>query len=158
MPKRSPGSRTPDDINKRFGARLRLTREMAGRSQTEVGQALGVSFQQVQKYENGTTSISLDRLDELARFFTLPVQNLIGGLAAPLPLEAGAGFSEGDQARFDDEEDEPKVSGVGPLSKEAVSLVKAFNRIPNRKLRRSIVAIVEGYTVDASDEPSDESD
>lgn len=156
MPKRSPQSRPADDINKRFGARLRLTREMAGRSQTDVGQALGVSFQQVQKYENGTTSISLDRLDELARFFMLPVQNLVGGLASPLNLPP-PGFAEGDQAGFDHEE--PKVPGVGPLSKEAVGLVKAFNRIPSRKLRRSIVTIVESYEGQLGDEieedPSD---
>ena len=54
MPKRRPGLPSADDINKAFGARLRYLREMIGKSQTEVGQALAVSFQQIQKYENGT--------------------------------------------------------------------------------------------------------
>ena len=149
MPKRSPGSRSADDINKDFGARLRFFRETAGRSQTDVGQALAVSFQQVQKYENGTTSISLNRLDELARFFNVSVGQLIEGLGSRAQAAGVAGFAEAHQAAYDD--GAPATANVGPLSKDAVSLLNAFNRIRSRKLRRSILTMVEAYQAEDPD-------
>ena len=110
--------------------------------QQEVGQALEVSFQQIQKYENGTTSISLNRLDELARYFNVSVGNLVDGLGLRGPVP-GAGFAEGDQAAYEDgRAPQPKL---GPLPKDAVSLLQAFQRIDNRKLRRSILTMVEAY-------------
>ena len=139
MPKRSPGSRSAHDINRQFGSRLRTFREMAGRSQTEVGQALRVSFQQIQKYENGTTSINLDRLDELARYFASTVPKLVDGLG----LYQSQGFAESDQSPYGVEPDDQP--GVGPLSRDAVALINAFNAIRSRKLRRAILTLMESY-------------
>lgn len=137
MPKRSPGSRRPDDINTRFGSRLRALRENADRSQTDVGHALRVSFQQVQKYENGTTSISLDRLDELAQYFGTSIAHILSGLG-----EYGStGFQESDQAGYDAD-----GSGVPPvtlMSKETLTLIEAFNKIRDRKHRRLLLALIE---------------
>lgn len=141
MPKRSPGSVSGDDINKKFGARLRSFREMARRSQTDVGQALGVSFQQIQKYENGTTSISLNRLNELADYLTVSITQLVDGLVLPQP-QISPGFLEEGQAPYDEASPLPEV---GPLSRDAVALVTAYNAIRSRKLRRSILTMVEAY-------------
>ena len=143
MPKRSPGSRSADDINKRFGTRLRTLRENADRSQTDVGQALRVSFQQIQKYENGTTSISLDRLDELASFFGTSVAHLVKDLGVH-GLAAVAGFAESEQDAYDD--GSARGPQVALMSKETVALVDAFNRIRDRKLRRSLLAVIEAYS------------
>lgn len=141
MPKRSPGSGSGDHINKKFGARLRSFREMARRSQTEVGQALGVSFQQIQKYENGTTSISLNRLNELADYLMVSVTQLVDGLVMPQP-QMPLGFAEEGQATY---QEAPPLPDVGPLSRDAVALVMAYNAIRSRKLRRSILTMVEAY-------------
>lgn len=141
MPKRSPGSGPGDDVNKKFGARLRSFREIAKRSQTDVGQALGVSFQQIQKYENGTTSISLNRLTELADYLTVSINQLVGNLTLP-QFTAPPGFSEDGQASYDAASPAPEV---GPLSRDAVALVTAYNAIRSRKLRRSILTMVEAY-------------
>ena len=141
MPKRSPGSVSGDDINKKFGARLRSFREMARRSQTDVGQALGVSFQQIQKYENGTTSISLNRLNELADYLAVSITQLVDGLVLAQP-QVSPGFSEDRQAPYHEASPLPEV---GPLSRDAVALVTAYNAIRSRKLRRSILTMVEAY-------------
>lgn len=155
MPKRRPGLPSADDINKAFGARLRYLREMIGKSQTEVGQALAVSFQQIQKYENGTTSISLNRLDELAQFFNIPVWQLLSGLGPQKQADgAQLGFAEGEQASYSMDETVPKV---GPLPKDAVALLNAFARIKDRKIRRSILTIAEAQKADDElSEPSDD--
>ena len=141
MPKRSPSSRSADDINKKFGSELRIIRERAGRSQTDVGRALGVSFQQIQKYENGTTSISLDRMNQLADFFAVSIGHMVEKLGRPRFAPAAAGFDEPPQRPY---EVEPDADGpAGSLSKEAEALLTAFHRIRSRKLRRSVLAVVE---------------
>jgi transcriptional regulator with XRE-family HTH domain len=72
--------RQPSLVDKHVGARLRAARLEAGKSQTEVAEALGVAFQQVQKYEKGTNRISAGRLYELSRLFDVPVQSFFDGL------------------------------------------------------------------------------
>ena len=66
--------RSPSSVDKHVGARLRAARLEAGKSQTEVADALGITFQQVQKYEKGTNRISAGTLHELSRLFNMPVQ------------------------------------------------------------------------------------
>ena len=73
-------SRSPSSVDKHVGARLRAARLGAGKSQTEVADALGITFQQVQKYEKGTNRISAGTLYELSRFFDTPVQFFFDGL------------------------------------------------------------------------------
>jgi transcriptional regulator with XRE-family HTH domain len=67
-------------VDKHVGARLRAARLEAGKSQTQVAEALGVTFQQVQKYEKGTNRISAGTLHELSRLFDMPVQSFFDGL------------------------------------------------------------------------------
>jgi len=69
--------RQPSVVDKHVGARLRAARLEAGKSQTDVAEALGVTFQQVQKYEKGTNRISAGRLYELSRLFDVPVQSFL---------------------------------------------------------------------------------
>ncbi len=138
MPKRSPGLNTDDHVNRQFGARLRICREAAGRSQTDVGDALGVSFQQVQKYENGTTSISLNRLYDVASFLSISMVKLLDGLDPSGPV---SGFAEEKQALLLDDDD--LKAGAGPHSKQKVALLNAFNRIDDPKVRRSVISMVE---------------
>ena len=142
MPKRSPLLQSEDGVNKKFGARLRMCREAAGKSQTEVGEALGVSFQQVQKYENGATSISLNRLFDVATFLRVSMLMLLDGLD-PLRLAPAAhvGFAEEPQAALLDEDD--LRAGAGAYSKQKVAILNAFNRIPDQKVRRSVVSMIE---------------
>ena len=72
--------RQPSVVDKHVGARLRAARLEAGKSQTQVAEALGVTFQQVQKYERGANRISAGTLHELSRLFDTPVQFFFDGL------------------------------------------------------------------------------
>jgi transcriptional regulator with XRE-family HTH domain len=72
--------RSPSSVDRHVGARLRAARLEAGKSQTEVADALGITFQQVQKYEKGVNRISAGTLYELSRFFAVPVQYFFDGL------------------------------------------------------------------------------
>jgi transcriptional regulator with XRE-family HTH domain len=72
--------RSPSSVDKHVGARLRAARLEAGKSQTEVADALGITFQQVQKYEKGVNRISAGTLYELSRLFAAPVQFFFDGL------------------------------------------------------------------------------
>ena len=143
MPKRSPGLPTEDHVNRRFGERLRFCRERAGKSQSDVGTALGVSFQQIQKYENGTTSISLNRIFDFADTIGISMSSLFEGLD-PRRLTGGraAGFAEEGQPGLSDEDDDMRV-GAGPHSKQKVQLIDAFNRIDDPKKRRTLVDMAE---------------
>ena len=141
MPKRSPGSPAEDHVNKQFGARLRFCREAAGKSQTDVGDALGVSFQQGQKSENGTTSISLNRLFDLAVLLRTPMVRLLDGLDGLALANMNGGFAEERQAPMLDDDD-LKI-GAGAHSKQKIALLDAFNRIHDPKVRRSVIAMAE---------------
>src|SRR4051795_11923212 len=68
-----PKMETPNPIDVRVGARLRLRRNMLGLSQEKLGEAIGLTFQQVQKYERGANRIGASRLHELSRVLDVPV-------------------------------------------------------------------------------------
>src|SRR5690349_13828975 len=72
--------RSPSNVDKHVGARLRAARLEAGKSQTEVADALGITFQQVQKYEKGTNRISAGTLHELSQLFDVPVEFFFEGM------------------------------------------------------------------------------
>jgi transcriptional regulator with XRE-family HTH domain len=73
--------RSPTAVDQHVGARMRAARLNAGKSQTDVAEALGLTFQQVQKYEKGANRISAGKLHELSRLFNTPVQFFFDGIA-----------------------------------------------------------------------------
>jgi transcriptional regulator with XRE-family HTH domain len=101
--KKAPARRTtvksPTDIDREVGKRLRALREEAGISQTALGEGSGVTFQQVQKYENGLNRVSVSRLMQFCDVLGVPVSQVLDGLATarqpkadPLqPLRSGYG-------------------------------------------------------------------
>ena len=74
---------TPHPVDVHVGARIRLRRKMAGASQNQLGQALGLTFQQLQKYERGANRISASRLHDLSVHLETPVAWFFEGLAPP---------------------------------------------------------------------------
>jgi transcriptional regulator with XRE-family HTH domain len=74
--------RHSSSVDKHVGARLRAARMEAGKSQTQVAEAIGITFQQIQKYEKGTNRISAGTLHELSRLLDKPVQFFFDGLGA----------------------------------------------------------------------------
>jgi len=129
--------RRPDNIDVEVGRLVRVQRIARGLSQTELGNQIGVTFQQVQKYESGANRISMGRLTRISRVLGVEITYLLGASRRAAP--ATAAINPKDQAKFSE--------AVGMLGKiGALRLLKAFNAIPKKPagLRESIVHMVEG--------------
>ncbi|MBN8998011.1 MAG: helix-turn-helix transcriptional regulator [Rhizobiales bacterium] len=120
----------PNPIDIHVGSRVRLRRMMQGMSQEKLGESLGITFQQIQKYEKGTNRIGASRLQHIASVLEVPVSFFFEDApGAPSP----AGFAESRPAAF--------VTDF-LASAEGLQLNKAFVRIKDAKLRRRIVELV----------------
>ena len=86
-------SRKPDPITVHMGRRLRLARHAAGLSQTQIGTALGISYQQIQKYERGADRIAAVRLLRMAALLKVPVTFFYEDLPDNLARELSAGLN-----------------------------------------------------------------
>ena len=113
-------------VDRRIGARLKQTRMIADKSQTELGQHLGVSFQQVQKYENGTNRISAATLARIAEFLSVPVTQFFDDPAVP--------------------------SAAAKASRESIAIMAEIDGIANRKTRSLVVRMVRSMVVAARQE------
>lgn len=124
------GSRKPDPVDVFVGARIALRRAAMGLSQTALAQRLGVSFQQIQKYETGANRISASRLHRLASVLgTSPA-----GFFPPGEIDDGSG----DPA-------DTWMTGLVFLTgtKEGRAVATSFPLIADREVRRSVARIVE---------------
>lgn len=114
-----------------LGKRIRLRRVEQRISQAELGDQLGVSFQQVQKYEKGTNRVGASRIQQISEILRVPVSFLFEG--GPRGTANAEDFSEGTSPAY--------VSDLA--TSEGLALTRAFTRISDAKLRRSIVEMVE---------------
>jgi transcriptional regulator with XRE-family HTH domain len=111
---------------------VRMRRIMLGMSQEKLGEALDLTFQQIQKYEKGTNRIGASRLQQIADILQVPVSFLFEG--GPTANAANEGAAESPSPAY--------VSDFLATS-EGLALTRAFTRISDAKLRRSIVDMVE---------------
>jgi transcriptional regulator with XRE-family HTH domain len=118
--------------DKHVGQRVRMRRLMLGLSQTKLADALGLTFQQVQKYEKGTNRIGGSRLQHISQILQVPAAFFFEGA----PQARG---------RHDAQTDAPSPQYVSDYlaTPDGLHLTKAFMQIPDQKLRRSIVNLVE---------------
>jgi transcriptional regulator with XRE-family HTH domain len=128
MPKVNPRGPNPIDIH--VGSRVRLRRQLMKMSQEKLGDELGVTFQQVQKYERGANRVGASRLYRMSRVLDVPVQFFFEGLG---DKSAATGLAEGDQT--------PLVYDF-IQSSDGVSLAEAFSRIKDSKVRRRVLELV----------------
>jgi len=129
--------KVPDPTDKHVGARVRMRRIMLSMSQEKLGDALGLTFQQVQKYEKGTNRIGASRLQHISSILQVPISFFFEG--APR-----SGHSNGMG-----EAPSPAYVSDFLTTSDGLSLTKAFMRIKNSKLRRRIVDLVEHIAEDA---------
>jgi transcriptional regulator with XRE-family HTH domain len=124
--------KAPNPIDKHVGSRVRMRRMMLGMSQEKLGDALGLTFQQVQKYEKGSNRIGASRLQQMSQILQVPVAFFFEG--APLMPGETSGLGEAPS---------PAYVTEFLATTDGLTLVKAFMRIPNSRLRRRIVELVE---------------
>jgi transcriptional regulator with XRE-family HTH domain len=125
--------KSPNPVDRHVGSRVRMRRMMLSLSQEKLGDALGLTFQQVQKYEKGANRIGASRLQQIANILHVPVSFFFEG-APSQSLERPAGMGEA-----------PSPSYVSDFlaTSDGLALTKAFVRIKDAKLRRRIVDLVE---------------
>jgi transcriptional regulator with XRE-family HTH domain len=132
--------RRTDNTDVELGRLVRVERIARGLSQTELGNQIGVTFQQIQKYESGTNRISMGRLTRIARLFGLSVTYFLAGARETAPAR-------------------PSIGGEGKLAQAtrmlsdtgALRLLRAFNALPHspQQLRGSIIQLVEATVLAA---------
>jgi transcriptional regulator with XRE-family HTH domain len=133
-------AKIPNPTDKYVGSRVRMRRMMLGMSQEKLADALGLTFQQIQKYEKGTNRISASRLQAISQILDTPVHFFFEG--APHVGKGAAPIAEGASPSF--------VTDFLTTS-DGLALVKAFVKIKDAGLRRSIVRMVEAITADRSE-------
>src|SRR3954465_15133484 len=125
--------KAPNPTDRHVGSRVRMRRMMLSMSQEKLGDALDLTFQQVQKYEKGTNRIGASRLQQISNILQVPVAFFFEG-APHGPGEHGRGMGEAPSPAY--------VSDFLATS-DGLALTKAFMRIKNARLRRRVVDLVE---------------
>jgi transcriptional regulator with XRE-family HTH domain len=137
------GTGIPSPVDVHVGARLRQRRTLHGMSQTTLGDALGISFQQVQKYERGTNRIGASRLFELSRVLDVPVEFFFDDM--PTAVAASSPTLGGSRAK------KPPSYEPTPMAKrETLELVRAYYKIKNAKVRKRLFEMTKALGVATS--------
>lgn len=124
------------DIDRFIGARVKSARLSLGWSQNNLAQELGITFQQVQKYENGTNRVSAATMFSISNLFNVPLHYFFD---EPEPSEADAKFGS---------------NAMAVTSRREVRLLKAFRESPEN-LRKRFLALLEATTGGEHDEGAD---
>ena len=124
-------SRPPNPVDLHVGARIRLRRRMQGVSQEKLADALGLTFQQVQKYERGANRVSASKLYEIATALQAPVSYFFDGLADP-------STDEGGHTRPSDEQ----TVHAFLMTAEGLELAKLFPGLPRVRIRRRFLDLM----------------
>ncbi len=135
----------PNPVDIHVGSRVRLRRTLLGMSQEKLGNALGLTFQQVQKYERGTNRIGSSRLFLLSRILDVPVSFFFDDMS-PEIASGQVGFAEAAQANFDQDD---------LAKRETLELVRAYYKITDAGVRKrlfDLVKAVGGQVIDDVDE------
>lgn len=135
---------SPDPVDIHVGSRVRLRRTLLGMSQEKLGKALGLTFQQVQKYERGANRIGSSRLFQLSKILDVPVSFFFDEMTTDTTQKA-EGMAEGNKQVFE----------VDKLSRrETLELVRAYYKITDPSVRKKIFEMVKavGSSAIGSDE------
>ena len=137
----------PNPIDVQVGSRVRLRRNMLGLSQEKLGEAIGLTFQQVQKYERGANRIGASRLHELSRVLDVPVSFFFDDMDPVRAPAIPGGFSEPPAEPFESD----------PMRKrETIDLVDAYYAIDDAAVRRRLLELARALAA-GSEGATDES-
>lgn len=129
--------KVPNPIDVHVGSRVRLRRMLVGMSQEKLGDTLGLTFQQVQKYEKGANRIGASRLYQISQILGVAVQFFFDDMQAPEGADAD-GFGEGESS--------PYVMDF-VSSAEGLQLNRAFTRIEKPAVRKKLLELVKSLSL-----------
>jgi len=136
------GARSPNPVDLHVGGRIRMKRKVLGVSQERLAEALGLTFQQVQKYERGANRVSASKLYEIARFLQAPISYFFEGLADPTSEDAGSNTDGAEQFVHD-----------FLMTPEGLELAATFPKIRKGRVRRRVLELVR--TLSGEDEEAE---
>jgi len=131
----------PHPVDVHVGKRLRLRRNMLGLSQEDLGKSIGVTFQQVQKYERGTNRIGSSRLYDIAAMLSVPVGYFFEEVESGAEAVSSYGFAEDISI--------PKEAKDFD-SKETIDLVKAYYKICDPSVRNKVLSLIKAMKDNAA--------
>lgn len=143
---RQAGERGPHQVDTHVGERIRRRRRAMSMSQEDLAASVGLTFQQIQKYERGANRVSASKLYQLATTLKAPIEFFYEGLADPARLGVA-------------EDAGPEFVHAMPLTPEEQELTSLFGRLDSRRLRRQFLGLLRAMVDDAkpSAEPKEES-
>ncbi|MBN8543206.1 MAG: helix-turn-helix transcriptional regulator [Alphaproteobacteria bacterium] len=131
----------PVDVH--VGKRLRLKRTIMGLSQESIGKAIGVTFQQIQKYERGINRMGASRLYDFAKTLNVPVSYFFEGFGDELTVDSAVmGMAEGEAPAYEHEQ----VS-----SRETMDIMRAYYKIKNPAVRKRIIELIKAVSEENAD-------
>ncbi len=138
------GTGIPNPVDVHVGARLRMLRTLLGMSQTTLGDAIGLTFQQMQKYERGTNRISSSRLYDLTRVLDVPVEYFFDDMSSE--VAATSPMVGDDKAKM------PPSYEPNPMARrETLELVRAYYKITDPQVRKRLYELTKTLGSAASD-------
>ncbi|MDE2514794.1 MAG: helix-turn-helix transcriptional regulator [Rhodospirillales bacterium] len=130
----------PSPIDVHVGSRIRLRRTLLGMSQERLGEALGLTFQQVQKYERGVNRVGASRLFDLSRVLDVPISFFFDDM----PDNIASSFGGGLPRRTAGIQEIPEASADDSLNRrETLELVRAYYRITDPSIRKKVFDLIK---------------
>lgn len=133
----------PNPIDIHVGSRIRLRRTMLGMSQEKLGESLGITFQQIQKYEKGTNRVGASRLQNISSILNVPVSFFFEDAPGEPAGGGPAGMAEASSSNY-------VVDFLS--SSEGLQLNRAFVKISDPKVRRRVVDLVKALAAEVEGE------
>ncbi len=138
------GTGIPSPVDVHVGARVRVRRTLLGMSQTTLGDAIGLTFQQMQKYEKGTNRISASRLFALSRVLNVPIQFFFDDMPTAVAASSAHTKRRGKAKELPSYEPDPMAK------RQTLELVRAYYKIKNAEIRKHLFEMTETLGAAAS--------
>ncbi len=141
------GTGIPSPVDVHVGARLRVRRTLLGMTQTSLGEAIGLTFQQLQKYETGTNRVSASRLFDLSRVLDVPIAHFFDDMPTAVAASSSANKKRGRAKKPPSYEPDPMAK------RETLELVRAYYKISDPQIHRYLREMTKaaGTAVSRSD-------
>jgi transcriptional regulator with XRE-family HTH domain len=142
-------------IDAHVGSRIRLRRTLLGMSQERLGESLGLTFQQVQKYERGVNRVGASRLFDLSRVLDVPISFFFDDMPEPLAASyGGQAAALGTRRGFGVAEGQDSFGGGGDEAmnrRETLELVRAYYRITDPAVRKRVFELIKSLVPEGSE-------
>ena len=147
-PEREPRA-SPVDAH--VGTRIRLRRTLMGMSQERLGESLGLTFQQVQKYERGVNRVGASRLFDLSRVLDVPISFFFDDMPGPMAGMPPAGATGGSRRVYGFADAQDSFGGIGDEQlnrRETLELVRAYYKITDPSVRKRVFDLIKSMATE----------